>query len=134
MRYNLIKDFCRRIADSRLNEINCGVFLDISELSVTLTVFAVNYNELIWCLTLYSCNKLFHFFMILEMGSGTLNSRSTTLRMILNFKLSDQRECMILTYAQAYLEAFLLPVNNGDNSARKRMRVFTLSASPVKII
>jgi hypothetical protein len=31
-------------------------------------------------LTLYSCNKLFHFLMIFEIGSGTLSSRSTTLQ------------------------------------------------------
>lgn len=36
------------------------------------------------------------------------------------------------TYAHAYLDAFLLPVNSGDNSARNLMSVFTLSASPVR--
>jgi hypothetical protein len=34
------------------------------------------------------------------------------------------------TYAHAYLDAFRLPVNNGDNSARNLMSVLTLSASP----
>jgi hypothetical protein len=37
-----------------------------------------------------------------------------------------------ITYAQAYFDAFLLPVNNGDSSARNRISVFTLSASPEK--
>lgn len=36
------------------------------------------------------------------------------------------------TYAHAYFDAFRLPVNNGDNSARSLMSVLTLSASPVK--
>ena len=36
------------------------------------------------------------------------------------------------TYAHAYLDAFRLPVNSGDNSARNLMSVFTLSASPVR--
>lgn len=35
------------------------------------------------------------------------------------------------TYAHAYFDAFLLPVNSGDSSARNLMSVFTLSASPV---
>lgn len=36
------------------------------------------------------------------------------------------------TYAHAYLEAFRLPVNKGESSARNRISVFTLSASPAK--
>lgn len=38
----------------------------------------------------------------------------------------------MLTYAHAYFDAFRLPVNNGDNSARSLMSVLTLSASPVR--
>ncbi len=37
------------------------------------------------------------------------------------------------TYAHAYFEAFRFPVNKGESSARSRIRVFTLSASPVSI-
>lgn len=37
------------------------------------------------------------------------------------------------TYAHAYLEAFRLPVNNGESSARNRINVLTFSASPLNM-
>lgn len=37
---------------------------------------------------------------------------------------------MYYTYAHAYLEAFRFPVNKGESSARNRIKVLTLSASP----
>jgi len=37
---------------------------------------------------------------------------------------------LLITYAQAYLEAFRLPVNKGDNSARNLINDLTFSASP----
>lgn len=43
-------------------------------------------------------------------------------------RISDK----ITTYAQAYFEAFRLPVKRGESSARNLIKDLTFSASPVK--